>query len=102
MELTSPLDDWFREQAPQGDGKELSADEGKFYAIQYEFGRLFKLAVVVAVIFYFGYSFRGSWEMVIKFALLLGFPVLLFIAGFFERKEIDKLKGLLRGIRLPG
>lgn len=74
----------------------------RFYAIQYEFGRLFKVAVVVAVIFYFGYSFRGSWEMVIKFALLLGFPVLLFIAGLIERKEIDKLKGLLRGIWLPG
>ncbi|MFQ5824189.1 MAG: lipopolysaccharide biosynthesis protein [bacterium] len=68
----------------------------RYYAIRYEFGRLIKLVAVLAVIFYFGNYFQGSWEVFIKFALLLGFPILLFLTGFFEKKEVDTLKGLLR------
>jgi len=67
----------------------------RYYPIPYEFGRLLKLAAVASVVFYFGYTFQGSWEILLKLGLLLGFPVLLFLTGFFERRELIKLKMIL-------
>jgi len=69
----------------------------KFYKINYEFSRLLKLAAVVAVVFYFGTNFQMAGESWLKLVLLLGFPLLLFVTGFFERKELEKMKGILRG-----
>ncbi len=71
----------------------------KLYPIRYEFGRLLKLAAVAAAVFYFSYDFYGTGEMVVKVALLLGFPLVLFLTGFFEPREIVKLRGLLLGGR---
>lgn len=67
----------------------------KYYAIHYEFGRILKLALVVAVIFYAGYYLRGSWMILIKSLLLLGFPVALYFTGFFERRELEALKRMV-------
>lgn len=69
----------------------------RYYAIPYEFGRLLKLAAVVALVFYFGITVEGSWESLLKLALLLAFPVLLFSAGFFQRRELNRFKGILQG-----
>ncbi len=67
----------------------------RFYAIHYEFGRILKLALVVAVIFSAGYYLRGSWMILIKSLLLLGFPVMLYFTGFFERRELEALKRMV-------
>lgn len=67
------------------------------YIIRYEFGRLLKLAAVVAGLFYFGYNFQGSGENLVKLAMLLSFPLVLFLTGFFERKELEIIKRFLGG-----
>ena len=67
----------------------------RYYPIPYEFGRLLKLTAVASVVFYFGYTIHGSWEILLKLGLLLSFPVLLFLTGFFERRELNKLKIIL-------
>lgn len=69
----------------------------KFYAIKYEFGRILKLAVVAAAIFYAGYYLQGRWMMAVKLVLLLGFPAALYLSGFFERRELDALKRVVSG-----
>ncbi|MFQ5709573.1 MAG: lipopolysaccharide biosynthesis protein [bacterium] len=67
-----------------------------FYKVEYEFKRIAKLGLVVAALFYFGYYSHGSWEILTKVSLLLGFPLLLLSVGFFERREVNKIRGMLR------
>ena len=64
----------------------------RFYKIDYEFGRLFKLSAVVAAVFYLGNSAHGSWEHATKIGLLAGTPVFLYLTGFFERRELRTLR----------
>ncbi len=68
----------------------------KFYTIPYEFGRLIKLALVVVALFSVGYYVKGSWMIFTKSLLVLGFPVILFLTGFFERRELDSIKKMVR------
>lgn len=68
----------------------------RIYAIPYEFPRLLKLAGVVMVLFYLGYYFQWSQVIVFKLLVILSFPVLLLITGFFDKNELEKLKGILR------
>lgn len=68
----------------------------RVYNIEYEFGRLLKLAAVTAVLFFLG-TIENGWDILLKFALLLGFPLLLFVTGFFEKRELQKMKLILSG-----
>ena len=67
----------------------------RVYPIPYEFGRLTKLAGISAVVFFAGQSFQSDWSSLLKVVLLLGFPLFLFITGFFEKRELDALKLIL-------
>ncbi|MFQ5603269.1 MAG: lipopolysaccharide biosynthesis protein [bacterium] len=67
----------------------------RFYTIAYEFVRLLKIAGVVAAVFAAGYFVQGSWTNVIKILLILSLPILLYLTGFFDRRELNALKGLL-------
>ena len=69
----------------------------KYYAIPYEFGRLLKLALVAAAIFAFGYYMKGSWMVLVKCLLIVGFPLLLWLTGFFEPRELHALRRLVSG-----
>ncbi len=69
----------------------------RIYAIRYEFVRLLKLALVTAGIFYFGYIFKTDWHAFMKLLFVLAFPVLLFLSGFFDKRELAKLKALVHG-----
>ncbi|NIV92444.1 oligosaccharide flippase family protein [candidate division KSB1 bacterium] len=71
----------------------------KFYAIHYEFGRLLKLAVVAAGIFYFGYFFQTPWQNWLQLSLVVAFPLILFLTGFFERRELENVKKLF-GVKI--
>ncbi|MFQ5648936.1 MAG: oligosaccharide flippase family protein [bacterium] len=67
----------------------------RFYTIRYEFDRLLKLAVVVGVAFYVGTTFQGAWQGLVKLSLLALLPVVLYLSGFFDRRELNALKSLL-------
>ncbi len=68
----------------------------RFYPIQYEFGRLARLAVVVAAAFYLGAHVPLQWEVPGKIALLLAVPLALFATGFFEARELRTIKSMLK------
>jgi O-antigen/teichoic acid export membrane protein len=67
----------------------------KYYTIPYEFSRLLKLALAAAAIFAFGYYIKGSWMVMVKCLLIVGFPLLLWVMGFFERRELHALRRLV-------
>jgi len=69
----------------------------RVYTIRYELLRLAKLAAVTTVIFYFGCVFKNDWQALVKFGFVVAFPALLFVSGFFDTREIAKLKAMVRG-----
>ncbi len=73
----------------------LYAFAQKYYPISYEFSRIFKLAVVAVVIFYSGYYLHGFWMNFVKALLLVAFPLALYAAGFFDRRELAALKRMV-------
>jgi len=65
----------------------------KLYPVQYEFGRLLKLALVLAAVV----AASRLWPVPFwgKFGLLLLYPVALWGSGFFEARELAELKKML-------
>ncbi|MFQ5640960.1 MAG: oligosaccharide flippase family protein [bacterium] len=71
----------------------------RYYRIPYEFSRLVKLAVVVTGLFYLGYYYHGAYSSLMKSGLLLAFPLLLLVIGFFQRKELETISKFFRNKR---
>ena len=69
----------------------------RFYKIDYEYFRLFKLGIVTVIAFFIGYNYHGAAELLIKFGIFAAAPVALFLIGFFEKREIITFKKLLTG-----
>ncbi len=67
----------------------------RFYTIRYEFGRLLKIALCVSIVLYAGQLHLQAWELLYKIGLLLLLPLLLFLTGFFEKQELNSLRGIL-------
>ncbi|MDZ7724409.1 MAG: polysaccharide biosynthesis C-terminal domain-containing protein [candidate division KSB1 bacterium] len=68
----------------------------KLYYVRYEWGRIIKLAAVVAVFFVL-----MRWQPVyantlLKAGIFLLYPAALYISGFFQRDELDLIKGVLQ------
>lgn len=64
----------------------------KLYPISYEWMRIAKLAATIAAIFVLsGTNFFAS-HLLFKVILLLLLPVVLWLFGFFDRAEIDKIR----------
>ncbi|MDZ7294030.1 MAG: oligosaccharide flippase family protein [candidate division KSB1 bacterium] len=71
----------------------------RLYPVPYEFGRIAKLAVVVAAVFFAGTKVHAPWPFLYHLLLLALFPVLLKLVGFFDTRELAKLRSLLGGAR---
>ena len=71
----------------------------RIYYIRYEWGRLVNMAAV-ALLIYFGSALVEIQNffaaIVLKSALFLTFPFLLFIFGFFREEELKKMKEILQ------
>ncbi len=65
---------------------------GRFYPMDYELGKLYKLLAISIIFVLVLYAINGS-ELYIRFSLklilLLAFPVVLWGVGFFDRKEVE-------------
>jgi len=66
----------------------------KFYYIKYEFSRLLKVLASTALIFAIYKSFLIDSNFGVKLALLLAYPVLLFLSRFYLKSEWNEIKGL--------
>jgi hypothetical protein len=76
---------------------------GRVYPVPYEWGRLARLALIAGAIFAADrWLATQGWEpgeptaWGIKFALLLAFPLILWVTRFVRPTEIQTLKSMLR------
>ncbi len=67
----------------------------KLYPVQREWGRVIKMVIVVAVLFFVGRSGSIMPYLWLKAGLFFLYPVILLIAGFFDRDELSTAKKLL-------
>ena len=66
----------------------------KFYYVKYEFNRLLKVLVSTAIVFSTYKLFLPDSNIGIKTAILLAYPVLLYLFRFFLKSEWNEIKGL--------
>ncbi len=71
----------------------------KLYPVKYEWTRLLKLAVIVALVYFTGTREFASHNIPLKFVLCLIFPFMLYLSGFFEKQELSKMRQIAK--RLP-
>ncbi len=73
----------------------------RIYPIRYEWTRILKIVSVTAL-FVIGLTrlHSSSWhkELVIKIALLILFPFILWVTGFFASSELKRAKDFIRGL----
>ncbi len=70
----------------------------KLYPINYEYKRLWKIVIVGLSIYLLSLltvSSRLFLSLSIKTIILISYPFILFFLGFFEKRELDKIEGLL-------
>jgi O-antigen/teichoic acid export membrane protein len=80
----------------------FSAD--KYYKISYENMKITKLILLGVVLFIAHcYILPDSFvlSLIIKFILVLSFPILLFIIGFYEKIELETIRISLRSFKSP-
>jgi len=72
----------------------------KYYPIKYDYARIFKMLIIACFCFYIGglLDFKDPYLRIISKALIvLVYPVLLYITGFFEKNEITLVQSLFVG-----
>ncbi len=74
----------------------------KLYPVKYEWGRVLKMAGIVAIIFLCGLHPLAREHILVKFILCLAFPVILYFTGFFDRAELHKIKQIVTKITAFG
>jgi len=66
----------------------------RLYYIRYEWNRLAKLVLTTAAVFVLGYwIWPAPWQ---KAILLIAFPLTLFLIGFFEKGELQRLSTVFK------
>lgn len=69
----------------------------KYYPIKYELGKILKICLLSMIIFLTYVYIPLPYASVAKLLLLVIYLVLLYVAGFFETKEIQTIKSLIKG-----
>ncbi len=67
----------------------------KIYPIKYEWGRIIKLFLITAVIFFLPYFINIDNRFPAELIAFFSFPVLLYVSGFFRREELRKAKSVI-------
>jgi hypothetical protein len=67
----------------------------KFYRIEYEFGRIVKLALSVALVYFLeiGIVHYGFASISLRIGLICLWPVVLFLFRFFNAGELSRITG---------
>lgn len=72
----------------------------KIYPVTYEWGKIFKVALLSSLVFGAYKILSQPSQIVLNLALLLAYLLLLALTGFFDAREMQKLKAL--GIKFYG
>ncbi|MFC1565125.1 lipopolysaccharide biosynthesis protein [candidate division KSB1 bacterium] len=67
----------------------------RFYPVNYEYLRILHIVFVIAILFYTWTFIPGKFSILTEFGLLLLYPVLLFLTGFFNKQERDRFRNIL-------
>jgi len=70
-----------------------------YYSIQYEYVRIFKLAIVAAAIYFLSFFIKTDnviFSISGKSLLICSYPLLLYVVKFYHKKEIYNLKEILK------
>ena len=67
----------------------------KLYPMRYEWGRLAKMVLVVALLFFIGRSGQFMPSIPLKTLLLLAYPLVLWLARFFEKSELSAARHMV-------
>ncbi len=70
----------------------------RLYPVRYEFGRILKIGAATALVFFAGRFLNPGWGVMFKGLMVLSFPFVLLLLGFFERREVRIIKGWIRGL----
>jgi O-antigen/teichoic acid export membrane protein len=68
----------------------------RLYRVEYEWGRVLKMSVVIAFCFFIGKTRFISSHVLLKAVIFVGYPVLLWIARFYEKNEVETVGSLLK------
>ncbi len=68
----------------------------RIYNIKYEFGRIFRIVIFTVIIYFIFNIFELQFETLVKIILVLVYLLFLYLSGFFEKREIEKLKSILK------
>jgi O-antigen/teichoic acid export membrane protein len=63
----------------------------RLYPVQYEWKRLYKLVLVVGFLFFLSRINVVSSHFGLEMGVLAAFPIILYLIGFFEKNEINKM-----------
>ena len=77
----------------------------RYYPVPYEFRKIFQSIGIGALFCIVAYLIRDwtlFWRLSIKTLLLIAYPILLHLAGFFEKVELQTLHGFWKKWRNPG
>jgi len=76
----------------------------RYYPVSYEFRKLFLivgLGILFCIVTYFIHRWALGWRLTIKTLLLIAYPILLYLAGFFDKAELQALNGFWKKWRNP-
>ncbi len=71
----------------------------KYYRIDYEWTRILKICIITALIFTIGYTTVISnlyFSVLFKICIILSFPLILYLASFYTKNELEGLKEIFR------
>lgn len=74
----------------------------RFYKVIYEWDRILKIIIVVAVILFLSYTYKSDglgYLILYNLLIFIAFPVILYCLRFFEKKEIAKVKEIMGKLR---
>ena len=66
------------------------------YPIPYEYGRLLRITLVCGGLFAIGQLWKGADGVLVRLALIVGYPIVLGITGFFNAQEVGFVRRHLR------
>ena len=76
----------------------------RYYPVSYEFRKIFLaigLGALFCIVAFFIRDWALGWRLTIKSLLLVAYPILLYLAGFFDKVELKALRGFWEKWRNP-
>ncbi|MCP4725120.1 MAG: hypothetical protein GY863_08795, partial [bacterium] len=68
------------------------------YPVKYEYFRIVHAVIIIGVLFFIWTLLPENGGILWEFGLLLLYPCLIFITGFFDTREKEKMRQVLKSV----